>query len=94
MFTKKTPEPTGLDMVIEELQEHIRRTDCYTKEYPILVDNLSKLYKMKEANTSRRVSPDTIAIIAGNLAGIVLILGYERVGIVTSKALSFVMKAK
>jgi hypothetical protein len=35
-----------------------------------------------------------MAIIAGNLLGIVLILGYEKANIVTSKAIGFVIKGK
>ena len=40
------------------------------------------------------VSPDTIAIIAGNLAGILLILNYEQFNVVSSKALGFVIKGR
>ena len=45
-------------------------------------------------NTLRRVSPDTMAIVAGNLLGIALIVGHERMNVVTSKALGFVLKSK
>lgn len=71
-------------------------------EYTTLVDHLTKLIKNKEtllklkqeAVSKNRVSKDTLAIIAGNLAGIVLILGHERAHVVASKALGFVMKAR
>ena len=41
-----------------------------------------------------KVSPDTILIIVGNLAGILLILKYEKLDIITSKALGFVIKGR
>lgn len=41
-----------------------------------------------------RISPDTIAVVAGNLAGILLILNFEKLGNVTSKALGFVLKGR
>lgn len=50
--------------------------------------------KQQEADKPDRVSKDTLAIIAGNIAGIVMIIGYERVNVIASKALSFVMKSR
>lgn len=41
-----------------------------------------------------RVSKDTMAVIAANLVGIVTIIGYERLNVLTSKALGFVLKLK
>jgi hypothetical protein len=37
----------------------------------------------------KRVSPDTLAAVAGNLLGIIVIVGYENKHVITSKALSF-----
>ena len=50
--------------------------------------------KHKDLETPDRVSKDTLAIIAGNIAGIVLIIGYERMNVIASKALGFVMKSR
>lgn len=50
--------------------------------------------KMAEYEDRRRVSSDTLALIAANIAGIVLIIGHERINVVTSKALSFVGKLR
>lgn len=61
-------------------------------EYGDMVDQLAKLYKLKEFDTKKRVSPDTLAIIAGNLTGIVLVLGYERAGVITSRAFNLIGK--
>lgn len=49
--------------------------------------------KKKEVEDRKRVSPDTVALIAANLAGILLIIGHERINVVTSKALGFVTRA-
>ena len=50
----------------------------------IIVD-LQKLHKDK-------VSPDTIISVLGHLAGIVLVLKFETIGILTTKALSVAPK--
>lgn len=44
--------------------------------------------------TSWKFTPDTLLIVGGNLAGILLILNFERLDIVRSKALGFVLKGR
>jgi hypothetical protein len=63
-------------------------------EYTAITSNLEKLYKAKGEDTPCRIKPDTIAIVAGNLLGILLILKYEELNIITTKALSFVIKGR
>lgn len=95
MFTKKTPEPTRIDEAINVIIVEMRNKKATDPEYAVMVSQLERLYKLKEIDSpKKRVSPDTVALIAGNLAGILLILNYERAHVVTSKALGFVMKAK
>lgn len=94
MNLKFATKPSVLDAVIEEALAQLSGINVETEEYARKVDQIAKLMKLKEQNAPKRVSPDTLAIVAGNLAGIVLILGYERAHVVTSKALGFVMKTR
>lgn len=94
MFAKKIPKPTRLDMAIDALLTQITDTPCDTAEYAKMVDQLTKLYKLKEIDTPKRVSQDTLYIIAANLIGIVLILSYERTNVLTSRAIAFVTKLR
>lgn len=94
MFPVKPTVKTGLDKVIDETIEDIRRHDLDTKEYQIAVDTLVKLYEMKAKTKPQTISPDTIATVAANLLGIAIIVGYERMNIVTSKALNFVARLR
>jgi len=55
---------------------------------------LSSLYKLLETETSRRVDANTVLTVAGSLAGILLIIGYERANVLTSKAVGFVMRLR
>jgi len=41
-----------------------------------------------------KISPDTLLVVAGNLLGILLILNFEKVGILNTKALNFVLKGR
>lgn len=80
----------AIDAIFSDLSHH--RSD--EEEYARSVDQLTKLYKLKEVNPPRQVSPDTLAIVAGNLIGIILIVGHERMNVVTSKALNFLLKLR
>lgn len=92
MFTKN--DTAQLDDAIARLHEELATHSVDTAEYAHILTNLDRLYKIKNDTRSDRVKPDTIALIAGNLAGICLIVGHERANVVTSKALSFVSKLK
>lgn len=95
MFTQKNPsEPTGLQKVIDALEARLQMAQPDTDEYPKMVEQLTKLYKLKESDSPKRLSPDVVANIAGHLAGILLIIQYERAHVITSKALSFVTKLR
>jgi len=95
MFARKPRNDSGLTEIINTLQDRMLKTDVESDAFHKMADQLSKFYKLKELEaTPRRVKPDTLALIAGNLVGIVLILNYEKAGIVTSKALSFVLRAR
>lgn len=50
----------------------------------------SQIHEQERAAAPKRVSPDTVATVAANLIGIVLILRYERFEIIGSKAIGFV----
>lgn len=54
----------------------------------------AELTLKQETFDDRRISADTLALIAANLGGIVLILGYERVNVIASKAIGFVMRSR
>lgn len=89
MFRKKHEDP-GLDKAIDEA---IRALDPLSKEYLQNVEGVERLYQLKE-KSNNRISPDTLATIAANLAGIVLILNHERVHVVSTKALTLLHKLK
>ena len=72
--------------VLKELPPH-------GEEYDKVSDQYAKLTKLhNETLSKKRVSPDAMAGAATNLAGILLILNYEHAHVMTSKAVSFVMK--
>lgn len=94
MFAKKNNDDPTLDDVITSLLIQMDSHDAHSAEYAQMADQLTKLYEMKNQKKFNRPSADTLAVVGGNLAGILLILNFERAGVITSKALGFVMKTK
>jgi hypothetical protein len=91
-FTKK--EKTNLEKEIDNLLYDLASTQPYSKEYTAMAANLEMLYKAKSLEKKNILSMDTLAIVAGNLLGILLILKFEKVDIITSKALSLLLKGR
>jgi len=75
-----------INLILEE--KDLNKISELKKEAEIL----EKL--LDENQKDFRVSPDTILIVAGNLLGILLILKYEELNIITTKAMSFVIKGR
>jgi len=92
-LTKKDRR-SKLEKEIDLILDEMRGIEATTSEYLIRLDNLERLHKMNNENKNRKVKPDTIAIVMTNLIGIGMILGYERVNIITSKALGFVLRGR
>ena len=93
MFTKEK-KVSNLDELINSAEEALLLLEETDSKYQVVVDNLKRLYELKAQSRKQRISPDTVAIIAANLLGIILILGYEKANIVTSKAVGFILRGR
>lgn len=87
---KRTPLEKEIDTVLDTMGN----ISPDSKEYEAMAKNLKVLYEAKALEKSKRVSPDTIAVVAGNLLGIGLILVYEKANIITTKAIGFVLRGR
>ena len=97
MSSKKTQSanPT-IDDVINVLLSEMQGFDAHSDEYAKMVTQLEKLHAMKASEKKPRinVSPDALVAVFGNLAGIGLILNFEKLNVITTKALGFVLKSR
>lgn len=93
---KKNLNDQKLEESILEVLEALALTDPLAEEYAILTQRLRDLKDI--ANDSNRYSDkltkDTLLIVGGNLAGILAIINYERLNVVTTKAFQLLMKVK
>ena len=86
--------PKSMRKMILEQQEKmlVEMSETEPKDW----ENAHKKYQVysEMLKPSWKFTPDTLLIVGGNLAGILLILNFERLDIVRSKALSFVLKGR
>lgn len=95
MFVKKQSK-SKLDEAIEAAFEQLNGMVAYEEgtAYTKQLDTIERLMKFKQMEKPERLSRDTLAMVAGNLLGIIIIVGHERAHVVTSKALNFVLKSR
>lgn len=90
--------PIDIDVAISNAHATLADKNAGTDDYDKVVDELSKLYKMKESlkDSGSRVSKDAIIAAAASVGSVALILIFEGVGrgIITSKSLGFAPKSK
>lgn len=85
-------EPTGLEKAIDNVLSEMGNETAESERYATMVDQLVKLHAMKTTERLRLPSPDAVVSALASIFGIILIVNYERVHVVTSKALGFVPK--
>lgn len=85
-----------LDNAINYALTQLENYAVDSDEYAEILARISKLEKMKEAETPPRptVSPDTLALCLTNLMGIFMIIRHEQVNVIASKALGSLMRTR
>ena len=92
-FDLKVKEFQLKEEELEFKREHERNESYYkAKDYNLKEAEL--LIKQADLERRGKISPDTVIMVAGNLAGILLILNFEKVGVVTSKAMGLLIKLR
>jgi preprotein translocase subunit Sss1 len=83
-----------IDKTIDDLLKFMGEHKPDSEEYGKAVDNLIILCDARSKKPSRIVEYDTILLVAANIAGILLILNYEQLHPIASKALGFIARGR
>lgn len=83
-----------LDEPIDKILIEMKTYSPDTKEYQAAIEHLDRLMKLKAEERKFKISWDTVAIVAGGLLQVLVIVAYEQKHVMTSKGLGFVIKAK
>lgn len=88
----KNPDP--IQQTIEAALKEAELHDPASEDYTTIARNVETLAKAKALGDSKKLSKDAILGAATSLAGIVAVLQYERLAVVSSKAFGLIMKVK
>jgi hypothetical protein len=88
-------DPSALEEEIHAVLAQMSKNDDKTgEEYTKLNDQLKQLHAMKESETShKRISRDQVLAAGVHLVGIVAIINYERIHVVSSKIGPMILKS-
>lgn len=75
---------------IDRVLETMKSQPVNTKEYKLAAENLKVLM---ETENKSKISADTIVLAATNIAGLLLVLNFERLGVITSKAFGMLRRS-
>lgn len=95
MFNRAEKEPSQYDVAITQLLNQMTTYGPDTPEYSAALAQLKTLTDIQQAvkPERKRVSPDTVAIVAGNLLGIGIIVIVEQKNVWASAAQKMLLKA-
>lgn len=97
-FKLKRDRRTMLEKEIDRLVLILQDTDPDSPEYDRLVEELRKLYdiqaKQKPVGEMKSIDPNTILVVLGGIAEIVLIMTYENLHVISTKAFGRILRPK
>lgn len=81
------------DKEVQRVISNMQELDPADPKYADVVKNLEILCRA-QSSTERRLSKDTILASATSIGGIFAILTFEKTGVITTKAISLITKAR
>ena len=88
----KNAKTTPVDDLITAVLIEMQMNGVDSEEYPKLMTYLERLQQVKAKERRAPVSRDTVALIVGNLMGILLIVAYEQKHVMTSKGFTQIIQ--
>lgn len=90
IFRTKTQK--ALDAEIERLTVELSKLDANHEDYVKISDNLKVLCAAREMKDPSGISMETLVAIGANLIGLLIVLNFEKTGVITSKALGMLWR--
>lgn len=92
IFTKKKSNKEQIEELIDSLTMSISLEDPTSENYKLMTENLKTLEEAKSKEDV--VSKDATIGVMSNVGLALLILNYEKIGVITSKAFQLITKVK
>ena len=93
MFGFGNSGPHPLDLPIKALLDEMEMIGPTDEKFPKYVVQLDRLYEMKRNDTPKlKITGDTLAIVAGNILSVAMIIAFEQKGVWTTKSMNHTVK--
>ncbi len=99
MFNRKVNNHATLDIAIDKAFKDLENHSADSDEFAKIMTQIDELYSyryphLKKVKDRKPVDINTLITAGSSLLGIGMIIGFEKANVLTSKALSFVVKPK
>lgn len=84
----------AMDEEIERLTRQLADLQPLSDDYSKILKLISELTEARSKKNERAVSTDVLLTIGANIVGMLLVLNYERLNVISTKALTMVWKSK
>jgi len=91
MFLRPKVE-SPVELELGSLFRELKHNAVDSKEYATILDHIVTLHGLRKDERSEGVSKNTLVTVGGNLLGIFMIIKHEHVNVVTSRAISLLMR--
>lgn len=85
---------TGLEMARDDALRVLDSFDPTDPEYTKTMNHVKTLSDLIAQESPEKLSPNTMAIVFGNIGIGIMVVGFEKANVVTTKVLAFLTKAK
>lgn len=94
MLNPKLPKKTELHVVRTQALDKLKDLAPDSDEYQKIMAHVETLSKLIDAETRDKLSPNTVAVVLGNIGIAGMVLWYERENVMNTKLFSFLGKPK
>lgn len=81
-----------MDEEIERLAAKLGTISPLSEDYATILNRLSLLTKARAEKNERAISMDTVLTVVANIAGMLLVLNYEKLNVISTKAITMAWK--
>lgn len=81
-----------MDKEIERLTALLGTVNPVSEDYATIVNRLATLTKARAERNERAISMDALLTVGANILGMLLVLNYEKLNVISSKAISMAWK--
>lgn len=92
----KTPKKSKktISMEIEHVLDHLSKSEPGSIEYTAAAANLQVLCDARSFKTSTSISMDTVMVVVGNLLGILAVINYENIHVISTKSINLLLRGR